>query len=309
MLRCVECSEPVTSLYQEYSKGNLKLTQCVRKGTACTDQQPSCKQFADKYIEFDNVIIAIDVILLKPQVYRHLLFNTYGTDDDRFDRQVRNLAVLILLSRFYTLWMRLTSVTPVGRDDAAGGVASSLAGMEAALGPGPQTMARAFVDALQRLPHGAHYLVVLGLSALELLAMHTAIRIGVARVFAWPRPNVLSMALILSSMLQVFPVVMVIWSYYLPALASTVEWATIINGAEAIRSMLFGGRLALELTRLVLLECPFWKALAAILAGRAVQSLIIWAVLALFMPNVAECISMQHLLIGAGGSVLNHMVM
>ena len=38
-------------------------------------QQDKCFNFADKYIEFDNVILFIDMILHKPQVYRHLLFN------------------------------------------------------------------------------------------------------------------------------------------------------------------------------------------------------------------------------------------
>ncbi|CAG8553589.1 10451_t:CDS:2 [Diversispora eburnea] len=61
---CVECGAPVTNLYTEYSKGNIHLTHCEK-----------CKKFADKYIEHDFVIIFIDMLLHKPQVYRHLLFN------------------------------------------------------------------------------------------------------------------------------------------------------------------------------------------------------------------------------------------
>ncbi|KAG4306563.1 hypothetical protein PORY_000551 [Pneumocystis oryctolagi] len=57
MLLCVECAHPVTCLYTEYSKNNFRLTQC-----------PLCKRFADKYVEFDYVILAIDVMLIKPQV-------------------------------------------------------------------------------------------------------------------------------------------------------------------------------------------------------------------------------------------------
>lgn len=38
-------------------------------------QQDRCLNFADKYIEFDHVILFLDMVLHKPQVYRHLLFN------------------------------------------------------------------------------------------------------------------------------------------------------------------------------------------------------------------------------------------
>lgn len=55
--------------------------------------QDHCKRFADKYIEHDYVIIFIDMLLHKPQVYRHLLFN-------RLDYRDRGLDVC-LESRVY----------------------------------------------------------------------------------------------------------------------------------------------------------------------------------------------------------------
>ena len=33
------------------------------------------KEVADKYIEYDNVILFLDIMLLKPQAYRHLMYN------------------------------------------------------------------------------------------------------------------------------------------------------------------------------------------------------------------------------------------
>jgi len=78
---CIECRYPVTALYTTYSKADdssqgkgVRLTQC-----------PHCKHFADKYVEHDFVVLFIDLVLIKPQVYRHLLFNRLGTDDGRFD--------------------------------------------------------------------------------------------------------------------------------------------------------------------------------------------------------------------------------
>lgn len=61
---CIECSYPVSHLYSAYSRADdrsqgkgVRLTQC-----------PRCQRFADKYIEYDFVVIFIDLVLIKPQV-------------------------------------------------------------------------------------------------------------------------------------------------------------------------------------------------------------------------------------------------
>nr|KAJ3421193.1 sterol homeostasis protein [Polyrhizophydium stewartii] len=61
---CIECGEPVPTLYVEYGKGNIRLQRCDK-----------CQTFADRYLEFDYVIIFIDMLLHKRPVYRHLIFN------------------------------------------------------------------------------------------------------------------------------------------------------------------------------------------------------------------------------------------
>lgn len=35
----------------------------------------NCSKLADKYVEYDPVIIFLDLVLLRVQVYRHILFN------------------------------------------------------------------------------------------------------------------------------------------------------------------------------------------------------------------------------------------
>lgn len=70
---CIECTEPVQSLYTQYSPSNIRLTAC-----------PRCNKFADKYIEYDNVLIFVDVILLKPQAYRHLVFNVLTSEPQQW---------------------------------------------------------------------------------------------------------------------------------------------------------------------------------------------------------------------------------
>lgn len=65
---CVECGTFVDALYTAYEGRNALLTVC------------KCGSFADKYIEFDGVTVFIDMVLHKPQVYRHLLFNALSSE-------------------------------------------------------------------------------------------------------------------------------------------------------------------------------------------------------------------------------------
>ncbi|XP_050237445.1 protein ARV 2-like [Mercurialis annua] len=62
--RCVECGFGVNTLYVQYSPGNIRLMKCE-----------NCRAVADEYIEFELMIILIDLILHKPKAYRHLLYN------------------------------------------------------------------------------------------------------------------------------------------------------------------------------------------------------------------------------------------
>ena len=37
--------------------------------------QKNCREVVDKYVEYDGMIILLDVILHKRQAYRHILYN------------------------------------------------------------------------------------------------------------------------------------------------------------------------------------------------------------------------------------------
>jgi hypothetical protein len=78
---CIECREPVATLWTQYAAGgdsssghNIRLTVCQK-----------CGQFCDKYVEHDFVVMFIDLVLIKPQVYRHLLYNALMHKEDRLD--------------------------------------------------------------------------------------------------------------------------------------------------------------------------------------------------------------------------------
>ena len=63
-MKCVECKQSLEALYEEPIKGNIALVTC-----------PQCSNIADRYIENDYTVIFINLVLCKPQVYRHLVFN------------------------------------------------------------------------------------------------------------------------------------------------------------------------------------------------------------------------------------------
>ncbi|RLV91830.1 DNA topoisomerase 3 [Spathaspora sp. JA1] len=65
LMICIECGNPdIKCLYSRYKSEYIRLTVC-----------PECDQIADKYIEYDSVILFLDILLLKKQAYRHLSYN------------------------------------------------------------------------------------------------------------------------------------------------------------------------------------------------------------------------------------------
>lgn len=87
--------------------GEAKKTKSNTSADVRLMQCPRCKRFADKYVEHDFVVLFIDLILVKPQVYRHLLFNDtklIGTDASIFTPAVKRLGTLLVLFDVYLAW-------------------------------------------------------------------------------------------------------------------------------------------------------------------------------------------------------------
>ncbi|KAL3466315.1 Arv1-like family-domain-containing protein [Aspergillus heterothallicus] len=140
---CIECSYPVSHLYSAYSRAD---DRSLGKGVRLT-QCPRCKRFADKYVEHDFVVIFIDLVLIKPQVYRHLLFNRLEGDEHKFDRSIIRLGVLLLLFDVYLTWARIEKSPSLGS------------------------------TFLSRAPIIVQYLFFLSLNALSTLAHHVTVRL------------------------------------------------------------------------------------------------------------------------------------
>jgi hypothetical protein len=89
---CVNCYHPVPSLYTEYGEkntfGNSKATTAFAL-THCSN----CNKVADHYIEFEPIIFVLDLLLQRPSIYVHLLFNS--KDFGSLRRNILKLGIFI----------------------------------------------------------------------------------------------------------------------------------------------------------------------------------------------------------------------
>ncbi|KAI9830668.1 MAG: sterol homeostasis protein [Phylliscum demangeonii] len=224
---CIECRYPVIQLYTTYKAAD---DRSLGKGVRLT-QCPRCKRFADKYVEHDFVVLFIDLVLIKPQVYRHLLFNRLGRDDDQLDPSILRLGVLLLLFDVYLTWARIEKQLPTAAD-----------GSPSRTGHGP----------------------ILFLCLTESAAFHLTVRQLTYYLMRYRRPNSVSTALVVSSCTKLFPILMVIWDYDVPAAAKSVGWAVVVNNIEALH---------------ILLDCGYVAAVALAGTAAVVRLVAGWAFL------------------------------
>ncbi|KAF2013064.1 Arv1-like protein [Aaosphaeria arxii CBS 175.79] len=245
---CIECRWPVKTLYTEYSKAD---DRSLGKGVQLT-QCPRCKRFADKYVEHDFVVLFIDLVLIKPQVYRHLLFNRLGREDDKFDRSIFRLGVLLLLFDVYLTWARIEKLSLPPSSPYRVATPSTLANTTTPAHLSPDLNTNAAI--LQAQPLILQYLFFLLLVTLSTLSFHLPIRLlcslpptripsPLRKPFTrliphYPHPTPLSTALLVSSCTKLFPILLIIWDYDLKWSATAVSWAVIVNNVAAMEILM-----------------------------------------------------------------------
>ncbi|XP_015519595.2 protein ARV1 [Neodiprion pinetum] len=105
MYTCIKCGAEVDELYRRYSPSVLKVSKCEK-----------CGSIADKYIEYDPVIVLVDLVLLNKSAYRHLLYNSGF-------KSYWKLIVVLVLGESFRIWSSggskepLATVLPLHRDD------------------------------------------------------------------------------------------------------------------------------------------------------------------------------------------------
>jgi len=83
---CVECGVKAPVAYRWYTDLAVKLVQCE-----------NCGQNVDKYVEFDGVLVSLDVLLHRKPAFRHVIFNA------QFD-YCWKLGIVFLICASYTRW-------------------------------------------------------------------------------------------------------------------------------------------------------------------------------------------------------------
>lgn len=249
---CIECRHPVKTLWTKYSSTgngdqdsghNIRLTVCKNCGTFC-----------DKYVEHDFVVLFVDLVLIKPQVYRHLLHNSLMRDGDRFDPTMIRLGILLLLFDVYLTWARIEKQ------------------FNASSGADQSSFSR-----IAQQPIVLQYMFFLLLCTLSNLAFHLSIRLLASSPWSplvllgllpapFERPNSVSTALLVSSSTKLFPILMVIWNYDVPAAARSLGWAVVANNVEAL---------------VILLDCGYGAAALLTTAG----ALSRWAISSAFLTT------------------------
>lgn len=91
MYICVECGKPVQYLFKECTAQNLRLASC-----------PHCHKIADKYIEWETQMVLLDLILNRPQAYRHILANR--SQAHNMWRQVLKFLTVIFAFAAFDRW-------------------------------------------------------------------------------------------------------------------------------------------------------------------------------------------------------------
>ena len=79
--KCINCLAESDSLYQKYSEGVIRLTECVSElwipsGFFFSNfVQKNCGKIVDRYIEYETVMVVVDMLLHYIEAYRHILYN------------------------------------------------------------------------------------------------------------------------------------------------------------------------------------------------------------------------------------------
>ncbi|KAK8051326.1 hypothetical protein PG993_002711 [Apiospora rasikravindrae] len=269
---CIECRHPVKTLWTQYSGAgdpssghNIRLTVCK-----------NCGRFCDKYVEHDFVVLFIDLVLIKPQVYRHLLHNTLMREGDQFDPSIVRLGTLLLLFDVYLTWARIEKQTVPGSAPSSA-AAAAVTGAGSTGGPGDELQHQIVgsnLGSLAQQPIVFQYMFFLILCTCSTLAFQLSIRfltssplsplnqLGLLRTYT--RPNSVSTALLVSSSTKLFPILMVIWDYDVPAAARSLGWAVVLNNVEALK---------------ILLDCGYPVALVLAAAGAVARWIVGRAIL------------------------------
>lgn len=239
---CIECTRPVDSLYTVYSNKHIQLTDC-----------PDCKDVVDRYVELDNVILFMDLLLLKPGAYRHLVYNSLESNSSKYYKnrpvvgcmsdKIRSMAfnfnnwrlrfdkinriwVLLIAFEIYLTWASEERKYSLYCDHKRPNEGPDV---------GNLIMSRVLSwNPMHQYLYFAIYCV------LDISIFHGMTSYGIIDLCRWGggiknAQDVLSYAILLSYGAKIFPILMLIWPYDAVFSMSVIKWVANLYIIESLR--------------------------------------------------------------------------
>lgn len=230
---------PTESLYTTYTNGHIQLTECS-----------VCHSLVDKYVEIDNVVLFIDLLLLKPGAYRHLVYNSLEaslkppSESDAVKAGPGNpvqkgaLGSLDLLSRLWILLLTFEIYLRCATEESRYAMLiESRARSQDLTDP---AVSWSILDGIHNRSTNFQYTYFALHSLLDILIFHNMIQYALIHVYKWgqsvqhPR-QVLSYTILLSYGAKIFPVLMLIWPYDTIISLDIIKWVANLYIIEALR--------------------------------------------------------------------------
>lgn len=239
---CIECTSPVRSLYTVYSNKHIQLTDCS-----------NCHNVVDRYVEIDNVILFIDLLLLKPGAYRHLVYNSLektlskhtqwqtstGSRKDimfshfqnirnwflKFDR-LNRVWVLLIAFEVYLTWVTEERKYSLYYDRTA--LSDNV------------IVNHLIMNDVFKWDPLHQYLYFAAFCIIDISLFHSLTRYCIIHWFHWGKDvkyakDVLSYAILLSYGAKIFPILMLIWPYDTVFSMNIIKWVANLYIIESLR--------------------------------------------------------------------------
>lgn len=218
---CVECGNPdVPSLHTKTKSQYVQLTVCS-----------SCGKVADRYVEYDNVIVFLDILLLLPQAYRHVAYNVveeqlFQEEHQGFFERYRRLSKFVVLTILFDVYLKWAC-------QERHHVQSEL------------------YAAIISLPPTQQYFMFMIRQLTEKIVFFSVIMFGLFKVLRWGHQQnknlppslwlpyhvcVILTTVLMSMTIKSLPMIMLIWPYDNALVASTVvDVLAVFSTMEALR--------------------------------------------------------------------------
>lgn len=257
---CITCMRPVDSLYTVYSNDHIQLTDC-----------PYCQETVDRYVEIDNVLLFIDLLLLKAGAYRHLVFNALELHLSKYPKRkalndcqclrdytqallfnVKNwfckydrlnrLWLLLLSFEIYLTWVTEESkyIYYLNRNNNDGKLIMLSKKLPESFKWDSAIMRNTITSKVFTWSPPIQYLYFASYCILDVSLFHTFTQYFILKKLHWKHysvssKDVISYTILLSYGAKIFPILMLIWPYDTLISMSIIKWVANLYIIESLK--------------------------------------------------------------------------